>query len=148
MMGLRSPEKISGFFIVLISSHGKNLKTLHLSLLPHANSFVIGPAERISAKQRYLKQRQYPDDQAWHRCWIPDGPETQFQPARPGSHPARVVTVCNKHFFVKGRKVVSSILRCFRTQLWTSLRCTRPWCGSVDGEGGKGPMRTCMKFLS
>ena len=29
------------------------------------------------------------------------------------------------------------ILRCSQTQLCPSMRCTRSWCGSVAGEGGK-----------
>jgi hypothetical protein len=33
---------------------------------------------------------------------IPDGSETLFQPARPGSRPARVVTVCNDFFLSSG----------------------------------------------
>jgi hypothetical protein len=47
---------------------------------------------------------------------LPDGPETQIQQARLGSHPARVVMVCNKIdlFFVKG-DVIAALMTAQRT---------------------------------
>ena len=48
--------------------------------------------------------------------------------------------VCLKSTGRTSREVVIAILRCFQTQLRPSMRCTRSWCGSVAGEGGKSLM--------
>jgi hypothetical protein len=78
-------------------------------------------------------------------------------------HPSRVPKLDDPTFGDFGVQQVSGLLDIYGKdtekggQVYPALlsdstldqfRCTRPWCGSVAGEGGGSPMRTCMKIIS
>jgi hypothetical protein len=67
---------------------------------------------------------------AWHPSRISDGPENQFLPARPGSRPARVVTVCKIFSFLKGNVIAVLMLEDVPQDI--VIMTLKVWCACVS----------------